>query len=74
MVDTGFWVAPQNIHRFVGKWMPIDAKMNMSAPPSLKGRKGLRDISSLDGGAAPGGNIAHIETIQVSDDSVAGAD
>ena len=58
MVDTGFWVAPQNIHRFVGKWMPIDAKMNMSAPPSQKARKGLIDISSLDGGAAPGGQYS----------------
>ena len=58
MVETGFWVAPQNIHRFVGKWMPIDAKMNMSAPPSQKARKGLIDISSLDGGAAPGGEYS----------------
>ena len=56
MVDTGF-VAPQNIHRFIGKWMPIDAKMNMSIQMQ-KAR--LIDISSLDGGAAKG-NTVHIE-------------
>eukprot|EP00943_MAST-04B_sp_MAST-4B-sp1_P004617 g4617.t1 len=55
MIDTGFWVDDDKINRFVGAWMPADAAFSMSAPPSPNAKKGLLDISAIDGGANPGG-------------------